>query len=124
MKLWVDDYRDAPDESWTVARKVNDAIRLLALYDAVEISLDHDIENRPDNETFMPVAYFLGQKFAHRYDQTLYGMKGEVWSPKVTIHTDNPVAAKEMRSVLGDYGLVADVNPYTSNEDFYKKYGL
>lgn len=57
MKLFVDDMRNAPDDSWVVARKVEQAIRLLAVQNFDEVSLDHDIENRPDDETFKPVAH-------------------------------------------------------------------
>lgn len=77
MKIWVDDFRDAPDDTWNVARTTEDAIRIIAMMGSHirEISLDHDIENRP--ETFQPVAYFIGVKW-----------KGKTHThPKVTIHS-------------------------------------
>lgn len=122
MKLWIDDFRDAPDDSWVEARKVDQAIRLLAMYNAVEISLDHDIENRPDDETFKAVAYFIGEK----HSQTrFYGHAVMAAAPpKVTIHSDNPAGAKEMQYILKSYGIDAPWVPFTSNEDFKKKYGL
>lgn len=112
MKLWVDDYRDAPDDTWTVVRKVEPAIKALRNFLFTEISLDHDIENRPDDETFKPVAYFIGQRF--------YKLK---FPPKITIHSLNPVGAKEMQDVLKDYGLESTYSPYKV-EEFNKKWGL
>ncbi len=43
MKLFVDDVRDAPDESWTVARTAEEAIWMLARGGVEVLSLDHDL---------------------------------------------------------------------------------
>lgn len=43
MKLWHDDNRRAPDESWTVARTNEEALRLLAEEDVEEASLDYQL---------------------------------------------------------------------------------
>lgn len=103
MKLWIDDTREAPDESWTVARKVQSAIQALYAFHFDEISIDHDIENRPSDETFTPVAYFLGEKFGNdsRLDDTV-----------ITVHSVNPVGSKEIKEILLDYGLHAEWKPY------------
>lgn len=116
MKLWIDDYRDAPDDTWTEVRKVQSAIAFIAQYglQITEISLDHDIENRPDDETFMPVAYFIG---------VFYGLNSH--GPKIVVHSDNPVGAQRMQMLLGDFGIPnVPWEPFTSNEDFKKKFGL
>ena len=118
VKLWVDDIRDAPDDSWAVCRKPEEAIRFIARYmtDIQEISLDHDIENRPSDETFKVVAYFLGAMYhgqhmeAHvRYaeDRTAASTPDDfMWYPVVTIHSANPTGAKEIAAILEkDYGL-------------------
>lgn len=110
MKLWVDDIRDAPDDSWTEVRKVQPAISFLSKYCPEEISLDHDIENRPDDETFEPIAYFIGQKYA------AIGNIPKVivpeWNPKITIHSINPVGAKAMQDILLIYDLKSERKPY------------
>lgn len=48
MKLYVDDIRNAPDETWTVARSVDSAISFISQFGAEidEISLDHDISHQ------------------------------------------------------------------------------
>lgn len=115
MKLWIDDMRDAPDDSWTVVRKVQAAIRFLATQKIEEISIDHDIENRPSDETFQPVAYFIAERWC---------VASERHAPKVTIHSDNPVGAREIQAILSDHGITAEWKPFTSDADFKKKYGL
>lgn len=121
MKLWVDDVRDAPDESWTVVRKVQPAISLLAKFPMDEISLDHDIENRPDDETFLPIAYYIGEKYyTSRKMETQFAgsefvglMEGRLSTyPKITIHSINPVGAKNMFDILKSYGIDSKIEPY------------
>lgn len=111
-KLWIDDMRDAPDDSWTVVRKVQPAINFLRHFQPEVISFDHDIDNRPDDETFMPIVYYV---VALQY----------LNPPEFRIHTDNPVAARAIQEEL-KFGYQIDVpwTPYTSQADFAKKYGL
>lgn len=106
MKLFVDDIRQAPDDSWTVARNVTEAIRAIARFgnDIKEISLDHDISHQvhieklsrpfPCGECFCPVAYYIGSYFQVGED-----------SPQMTIHTANPAGAKEMEAILHDHDI-------------------
>ncbi len=114
IKLWVDDIRNAPDESWTVARTVTSAITALSKFEVTECSLDYDISHQvtvgglsrpyPCEETFQAVAYFIGEKYQgserdeyhHEY-------------PKITLHTSNPVGAEKMKSILKEYGLDSEI---------------
>lgn len=116
MKLWIDDFRDAPDVSWTEARKVESAINAVLQFRPSVISIDHDIENRPDDETFKPVAHVIGLLYQHDAffadDLT------------VVIHSDNPVGARQLQGILTSYGVEAPWEPFTSNADFKRKYGL
>ncbi len=120
MKLWIDDLRDAPDDSWTEVRKVEPAIRLLAHHLIEEISIDHDIENRPDDETFKPIAYFIGMKFLFR------AAVRDPWTPKITIHSMNPVGAKEIYDILKSYTMedITIAPPSEELQKFNAKYGL
>lgn len=116
-KLWIDDFREAPDESWIVARKVEPAIKAIRQFRPHTISIDHDIENRPDDETFKPVAYFIGEMFNN----------DTFWADElgIVIHSDNPVGAKELQAIFEDYGIYdVDWKPYTKEADFKAKYGL
>lgn len=102
MKLFVDDIRVAP-AGWTGVSTINDAIKTIAFFEPQEISLDHDIEG--NKETFMAVAHFIGQKAAAE----------ALWADdlSITIHSDNPVAAKEMEQLLNDYSVFeVEIKPY------------
>lgn len=100
MKLWVDDIRNAPDESWTVARTITSAIDVLSKFDFDVVSLDHDISHQvsigtelerpfPCTETFVPVAHYAGLNHSAK---------------KFHLHTSNPVGAKVMKDLLIYYG--------------------
>lgn len=121
MKLWVDDMRDAPDESWTEVRKVQPAITLLSNFHFEEISLDHDIENRPDDETFKPIAHYIGMK----YDQRVLRDIVKPIPPKITIHSINPTGSKEIQDILLSYGLYSTRAPYAKDlEKMEKEFGV
>jgi len=110
MKLWVDDIRNAPDDSWTVARTATAAIRAIARYDFDTISLDHDISHQvtvgalgrpyPCEETFASVAYFIAQKYNAE--------SGRVKDPHIILHTSNQVAGDEMAAILMGEGIIAE----------------
>lgn len=115
IKLFVDDFRDAPD-GWTEVRKVEAAIKFIDQFSPTTISLDHDIENRPDDETFKPVAYFIREKYNN---DTFWADELEV-----IIHSDNPIGAKELQKILEGYHIYAEWKPFTSEKEFKTKYGL
>lgn len=107
MKLFVDDIRTPPDESWTLVRTVTEAIRAIARFDFEEISLDHDISHEvsignhvsrpfPCGETYAAVAYYIAAKYPCSPELRL--LNGQ--APKVTLHTSNEVAGDEMAKVL------------------------
>lgn len=111
MKLWVDDIRNAPDDTWHVARTAIEAIRVIARFGSElrEISLDHDISHQvhldelsrpfPCAETFASVAYYIAALDL--------GARG----PKITIHSSNTVAGEEMRRILLSGGYTAELKP-------------
>lgn len=113
MKLWVDDIRNAPDDTWHVARTALEAIRAIARYDFEVISLDHDISHQvtvgalgrpyPCEETFASVVYYI---VAHWH--ALRGNNDDSWNPKIILHTSNQVAGDEMARVLSESGLSSE----------------
>ena len=116
MKLWVDDIRNAPDDSWTVARTVLSAIRAIHRYEFDEISLDHDISHQvsigtglerpyPCEETFMSVVYFIAIKYWHTKEYSAMNIARLNKVPLVTLHTSNIVAGNEMAAVLKEVGI-------------------
>lgn len=110
MKLFIDDIRKAPDESWHVARTVTEAIRVIYYYghELTEISLDHDIahfENLDETdvdqrvsackETFAAVAYYIAERWKD---------KGST-APKIVLHSANPVGVENMELILSSSGI-------------------
>lgn len=99
-KLFVDDIRNAPDESWMVARTISSAINALSMMDFESVSLDHDISHQvtigevsrpyPCDETFVPVAHYLGLSHS--------------CTGKIVLHTSNPIGAQNMQKILMHHG--------------------
>jgi len=85
MRLWVDDERPAPDDSWRVCKTSKEAADFLL--DHVirrgqwleEVSLDHDLGG---DDTGMKVLNWM--------------INEDVWPETLTIHTSNPPARKQM----------------------------
>lgn len=123
MKLYIDDIRNAPDDSWTVARTVLSAIRAIKMFDFDEISLDHDISHQvvvgrlsrpyPCEETFEAVAHYIALKYWHLTPMNHDGSSGNSGSagyniprkniyPKITIHSSNPIGADKMKSIFDE----------------------
>ena len=92
MKLFIDDIRTPPDESWHICRSVSAAIRALDMFygKVEEITLDHDISHQvalggmsrpyPCDETFEAVARYIAKM--KYYEPS--------WNPKIEIHTVIP----------------------------------
>lgn len=109
MKLWVDDIRNAPNDTWHVARTALEAIRAIARYDFEEISLDHDISHQvhvgkterpfPCEETFASVAYYIAAHYRGVDQDKL---------PEIFFHTSNQVAGDEMAAMLFDAGIMSE----------------
>ena len=87
MRLWIDDIRPPPDDSWTWAKTSADALEHLHDDDVVELSLDHDLGG---DDTTMPIAKFIEEQ-AHA---------GKMIPPKWAIHSANPVGRDNLQATL------------------------
>lgn len=111
MKLWIDDIRTPPDDSWNICRTVGSAITALYhfFWEVEMINLDHDISHQvvvgkmsrpyPCDETFKAVAMYIAT--LKRYNPN--------WEPSVRIHTSNHSGAHDMKSILEAVGIHPDV---------------
>lgn len=86
MKVWVDDERTPPDESWVWAKDSATAISYLYMEGTPavsglfeEISLDHDLGE--DDNGFKVLEWMIAWDY---------------WPQVLTIHTSNPSARKRM----------------------------
>lgn len=106
-KLFVDDIRPAPDETWTLVKTITEAISALNMFEFDIISLDHDISHQvivgstsrpyPCEETFVPVAMYIAEKYYNLHHPL---------KPKIYIHTSNPAGAVRMGSILQDFEVI------------------
>lgn len=91
MKIFLDDIRNPPDDSWIVARTASEAYFLIRNNARVEItaSLDHDLG---DN---IPTGYEL-LNWIER-DIAMDGFR-----PRITfaIHSANPVGCRNMQQAI------------------------
>lgn len=95
MKLWVDDVRSAPDESWDVARDYATACVLFRSGDYTCVSLDHDLGDFHNGREYSgyDVLLFIVEE--------LFRTGREV--PEIRIHSANPVGYERMLGVVERY---------------------
>lgn len=95
-KLWLDDIRNAPDDSWTVARTYDEAVSLLGNQGCPsEISFDHDLgEGQPS-----------GMEFAKHFVATdLCRQRRFIPADfRYTVHSANPCGAENIRGFMDCY---------------------
>lgn len=87
MKLWHDDMRAPPDDTWTVARTNAEAITLLAENVVEEASLDFQLEFGEDGGQLVEAM-----------------VKADLVPPKVTCHSLSAFGAEAMARVLREGG--------------------
>lgn len=105
MKLWLDDERLPPDDTWVWAKTAPDAIEHLKSGVVVEVSLDHDLAA----EHYDPAMYegveaydALREGFSALtgYDVVKWMAENTVWPSVIRVHTMNPAGGLAMRQVI------------------------
>jgi hypothetical protein len=97
-KIWVDDERPKPDDSWTAMKNSTVAILLLKALKrrglvVRAISLDHDLgisRSTGLEDTTRPVVLWM--------------CENEFWPEKVYVHTANPVGREWLVGMVDRYG--------------------
>jgi hypothetical protein len=80
-RIWLDDLRDPPDETWLWVKTPSEAIRLLELGTVAEISFDHDLGFDGKREmTGYEVLLWIEEAVA------LHGFA----PPEMRVHSANP----------------------------------
>jgi hypothetical protein len=99
IRLWLDDLRTPPDDSWTWVKTVADATALMEAGEVAEASLDHDLGEDVDGRE-LPEGRTL-----------IYWMaEHECWPTKaITVHSANPVGVDYMLGMIERYGPFARV---------------
>lgn len=92
MKLWVDDLRPAPDESWTWVVTAPEAVRALRSGQVEVMSLDHDLGD--DGDTRMIIYWLIHE----------WGTEGRNWWPaEVRVHSMNNVGRAWLLGMIERY---------------------
>ena len=91
-KLWVDDEREIPDNSWDRAYSFHEAIFKLDLLQYDEVSLDHDLASFYGYTEM--TGYHIVQWLVQRK------MDGEHVPSKVAVHSANPVGRDNMQALI------------------------
>ena len=94
-KLYVDDERNTP-EGWDRAYNVWEALFKLELLQYKELSLDHDL-----NSFLGPYKELTGYDIVQWLVQRK--LDGKYIPPIITIHSANPVGAKNMQELIDRY---------------------
>lgn len=107
-KLWVDDLRTPPDDSWVWAKTCAEAIRVLAADEVVAMSLDHDMGGAMGcEETSRPIVMWLCEQLENR------------WPLAITIHSWNPIGAVWLKGMCERYSPYQDWVPYIPSEQHW-----
>jgi hypothetical protein len=97
MKIWVDDLREPPDESWTWYKTSAEAIKSLqdcmwlcrnksAIYRDEIWSLDHDLGG---DDTTRPIVLWM--------------CENAFWPVEVVVHSANPVGIEWLEGMIERY---------------------
>jgi hypothetical protein len=111
MKLYIDDIRTSPDDSWNICRTTLSAISALDMFweQITHIALDHDISHQiVMGEMSRPFACPETFEVVARYIATLKKLHPE-WQPIIRIHTSNPVGAERMKGILKAVDIVPTI---------------
>lgn len=111
MKLFLDDLRNPPDDSWTVARSMEEAIAIVRANPTIEyMSLDHDLGDALCEEAGEGCEEPNRKDCVHRaaptgMDFLKWVRDNDAWPVhKPNVHSANPVGAANMRNLIDDFG--------------------
>lgn len=92
MKLWIDDVRPAPDDSWTIAVTSSLALTYLSTNFVAEVSFDNDLGLASDMEGWEIARWLLNQVHDKQLNAPL----------EMSCHSANPVARKRINDYIED----------------------
>jgi len=89
MKVWLDDVRPVPDNSWIRTETAQQTIELLRTEQVEIVSLDHDLGLL--EETGYDVIKWIERMVRSTTDYE---------PPEIRVHTDNPPARERMNAAI------------------------
>lgn len=112
MKLWHDDIRRPPDDTWLWVRTNHDAKALLQTGEFDEVSLDHDLGLHELDPDTPDAIYLVGHGEETGLDLVDWMIERCCVPDKVTVHSMNPVGADRMCRMLNARGYDCYRQPY------------
>jgi hypothetical protein len=110
MKIWVDDIRTPPDETWTWFKNSKECIVFLryakGAWGIDEMSLDHDLGGDDTSRAIV-----------------LWMCENEFWPNEVRVHSANPVGIEWLEGMIERYkpktclGCITDSAPHICGYD-------
>lgn len=90
-KLWLDDVRPPPDDTWIVTRTARGAIALLRAGGIDELSLDHDLGSDDPGANGKAVLNWIEQEMH---------VRGRRPPKDIRVHSMNPVGRHSMSYII------------------------
>ena len=98
LKIWLDDERPAPDETWMKEKWPPMALHFIKAGMCDVISLDHDLGcEYTGYDVLKTIERWIAEKIIP-----------VGWVPEIRIHTANPVGRKNMELALDSIRRLAD----------------
>ena len=112
-KVYLDDARPAPDDSWIVVRNLEDAKAQLLSGNVEHMSLDHDLGDAPcdvcEGECDRPCPHGCHNAYGTGTDMVHWMMETGHWpANRPTVHSSNPAGAARMKGLIESYGPYTD----------------
>ena len=98
MKIWVDDIRTPPDDSWKWVKTSGEAIKLLSDYVKLKFDYELDIEYLE----VMSLDHDLGGDDTTR-PIVLWCCENDFWPVEVVVHSANPVGREWLEGMIRRY---------------------
>lgn len=117
MKLWHDDIRTPPDNSWEWARTNEQAQEFLKTGDVKVCSLDHDlgldsVEIDPNVNPWRYYEQAGDSPYGTGVDLVEWMVENHLVPDQITIHSWNPEGAIRMAKTFNDAGYDCMIAPF------------
>jgi len=113
MKVWHDDIRVPPDDTWTWVRTNSEAKRLLEAQKVNEINMDYDLGlEHLDPAEHEDADFLRGQGEETGGDLARWMVKRDLTPPKVVIHSWSQHGRDSIQETMQAAGVDSEIKPF------------